>query len=295
MPSDTLSHENQSDNHPVDNRPADNRYVITSAYRTLQVLLSFAVPPHRFSLADVVAHMGLEKNQAYRSLKTLEAAGFVHVLDDERFALTSLLHKLGSAGAVSEQPALAALAGSYLDTLVQKSRESVNLFVRAGDVAVCIDRRDSPEQVRLASVLGLSVPLHAGAIPKAILAHLPAAEQQAVLGNLATLPRYTAKTVLDAATLQQELERIKQQGYSISDEDYDASARGVGAAIFDASGQAIGGISVGGPSFRVDDATLQHFAQLITQVARDLSAQLGYTATHHASHKQASADRDASG
>lgn len=265
----------------------DNQYVITSAYRTLQVLLSFAVPPHRYSLADIVSRMGLEKNQAYRSLKTLEAAGLVHMLEDERFALTSLLHNLSSAGAVSEQPDLAALARSYLDALVQESRESVNLFVRAGNVAVCIDRRDSPEQVRLASVLGLSVPLHAGAVPKVILAHLPASEQQAVFERLPDLPRYTDKTVLDADALQQELEHIKQQGYSVSDEDYDASARGVGAAIFDASGQVIGGISVGGPSFRVDDATLERFAQLITRVARDLSAQLGYTAIHH-QHKDAS-------
>jgi IclR family acetate operon transcriptional repressor len=258
----------------------DNRYVITSAYRTLQVLLSFAVPPHRFSLADVVAKMGLEKNQAYRSLKTLEAAGFVHMLADERFALTSLLHNLSSAGAVSEQPDLAALARPYMDVLVQESRESVNLFVQAGHLAVCIDRRDSPEQVRLASVLGLSVPLHAGAVPKAILAHLPASQQQAVFDSLPSLPCYTANTVLDVDVLKRELVRIRKQGYSVSDEDYDASARGVGAAIFDASGQVIAGISVGGPSFRVDDATLQQFAQLITRAARDLSLQLGYTASY---------------
>lgn len=262
---------------PLD-KPVNNQYVITSAYRTLQVLLSFAVPPHRYSLADIVERMGLEKNQAYRSLKTLEAAGFVQMLEDERFALTSLLHNLSSAGAVSAQPDLAVLARPYIDALVQESGESVNVFVRMGSVAVCIDRRDSPQQVRLASVLGLSVPLHAGAVPKAMLAHLPAPEQQAVLDSLPNLPRYTDKTVLDADALKHELARIKQQGYSVSDEDYDASARGVGAAIFDASGRVVGGISVGGPSFRVDDATLQCFAQLITRVARDLSGQLGYTA-----------------
>lgn len=259
-------------------KPINNQYVITSAYRTLQVLLSFAVPPHRYSLADIVERMGLEKNQAYRSLKTLEAAGFIQMLEDERFSLTSLLHNLSSAGAVSAQPDLAVLARPYIDALVQESGESVNVFVRMGNVAVCIDRRDSPQQVRLASVLGLSMPLHAGAVPKAMLAHLPASEQQAVLDSLPTLPRYTDKTVLDADALKHELARIKQQGYSVSDEDYDASARGVGAAIFDASGRVVGGISVGGPSFRVDDATLQRFAQLITRVARDLSGQLGYTA-----------------
>ncbi|MEM7736210.1 MAG: IclR family transcriptional regulator [Deinococcota bacterium] len=253
-----------------------NQYVITSAYRTLQVLSSFAAPPHRFSLADVVTRMGLEKNQAYRSLKTLEAAGFIHMVEGERFALTSHLHSLSSAGASAEQPSLVDVARPHMDALVRDTGESVNLCVLAGDHAVCVDRRDSPQQVRLASVLGLSAPLHAGAVPKAVLANLDNARQQAVLDNLATLPQYTNSTVLDAATLQAELETICKRGYAVSDEDYDASARGVGAAIFDSSGQVIGGISVGGPSFRVSDAALDTFAQHITQAAQQISRQLGY-------------------
>ena len=62
-------------------------YVIASALRTLQVLRSFAEPPYRFGLADVMAKLGLEKNQAYRSLKTLEAAGFLTATADARFTL----------------------------------------------------------------------------------------------------------------------------------------------------------------------------------------------------------------
>ena len=70
------------------------QYVISSALRTLQVLRAFAEPPHRLGLADVTSRLGLEKNQAYRSLKTLEAAGFLTPDGEGRYQVTELARSL---------------------------------------------------------------------------------------------------------------------------------------------------------------------------------------------------------
>lgn len=266
----------RNDNEAVSRPARPNPYLIASAYRTLQVLQAFAGPPHRFGLSELVERLGLEKNQLYRSLKTLEAAGYLRVADDGRYELTPLLNHLSTAAAASRQANLADLAAPLLDELAETTGETVNLFVRAGDLAVCIDRRDSRHQVKLSSVLGRAVPLHAGAVPKAILAFLPEEERADVLANASALPRYTDKTLTDPDRLEAELGRIRAQGYSVSDEDYDAAARGVGAPIFDAQGAVVAGVSVGGPSFRVDDAALARFSQLITQVARAVSQRLGH-------------------
>jgi DNA-binding IclR family transcriptional regulator len=255
--------------------PAANPYIIASAYRTLQVLQAFAAAPHRFSLAELGRRTGLEKNQLYRSLKTLEHAGFLATDQEGRFALTPLLHVLSSASAHMQKPSLVEVAKPFMDELVAETCESVNLFIRASDYAVCIDRRDSPQLVRLASVLGRAVPLHAGAVPKAMLAFLPKEQQERTLARLHELPAYTSKTVLDPDRLRRELEVIRERGYSVSDEDYDDSARGVGAPIFDDRGDVFAGISVGGPSFRVDDDALERFAQLITCKAAAISQRLG--------------------
>lgn len=255
--------------------PAMSPYVITSAYRTLQVLQAFAVAPHRFGLTELVRRMGLEKNQLYRSLKTLEQAGFVAVDNEGRFALTPLLHVLSSASVHTQRQSIVDVARPYMDELVAETGESVNLFVRAGDFAVCVDRRDSPQLVRLASVLGRAVPLHAGAVPKAMLAFLPDEHRERILTQLDELPAYTDKTVLDPEVLRCELDAIRVQGFSISDEDYDASARGVGVPIFDDRDDVVAGISVGGPSFRVSDASLDVFAQLITRMSVAISQRLG--------------------
>ena len=249
-------------------------YVIASALRTLQVLHAFAVPPHLLGLADVVETLGLERNQAYRSLKTLEAAGFLVQRSDARFEPGPAASSLATASTRFHSASVIDVATPFLDRLAGETRETVHLFVRTGDRAVCVDRRESPQSVRLVSVLGRSLPLHAGAVPKAILAWLPARERAAVIERLAEFPAYTARTVRDPEVLEAELAAIRERGSSLSDEDFDASARGAGAPIFAADGVVVGGVSVGGPSFRIDDATLERFTELVTGAATEISRTL---------------------
>jgi DNA-binding IclR family transcriptional regulator len=258
--------------------PADerSRYVIASALRTLEVLRAFTRRPHRLGLAEVTALLGLERNQAYRSLKTLEAAGFLTATDDARFELGPAAAGLGTAAMRFHAASVIDVAGPVLDRLSAETRETVHLFVRRGDRAVCVDRRESPQSVRLVSILGRSLPLHAGAVPKAMLAWLPEAERADVIAGLDALPAFTERTFRDPEALLAELEAIRERGHATSDEDFDASARGVGAPIFGADGEVVGGVSVGGPSYRIDDATLERFADLIRTAAHDISRRLAH-------------------
>lgn len=251
-----------------------NAYVISSALRTLEVLDAFSRPPYRMGLADVVERLGLERNQAYRSLKTLEASGYLVQNHDARFELGPHAAQLAAAGMRHQSANLMDVATPQLDWLSAESRETVHLFVREGDRVVCVDRRESTQSVRLVSVLGRSFPLHAGASPKAVLAFLPEEEREGILDRLASLPAYTDRTLLDREKLDATLAAIRERGYAFSDEDFDASAKGVGAPIFGADRDVVGGISIGGPSFRVDDATLDRFAQLVSAAAEEISRRL---------------------
>ena len=68
-----------------------NQYVIKSAQRTLEVLMAFGSAPHKFGLADLQQVTGIEKNQLYRSLKTLEAAGFLVATTGGRYSVTDMV------------------------------------------------------------------------------------------------------------------------------------------------------------------------------------------------------------
>lgn len=254
--------------------PQHGTYVIASALRTLRVLRAFSAPPHRLGLAEVVEKLGIERNQAYRSLKTLEAGGFLSPTVDARFELGPAASELATGATLFASGSLVEVAAPLLDRLSEQTGETVHLFMRVGDRAVCVDKRESRQSVRLVSVLGRSLPLHAGAVPKAILAALPAEERADVLDRLDQLPLYTERTVLDRALLELELDEIASRGYSVSNEDFDASARGAGAAIVTADGTVFGGLSVGGPSFRVTDELIARFAELVRVAAQEVSRRL---------------------
>lgn len=250
------------------------RYLIQSAATTLEVLLAFGHPPHRFMPSEIAQLLQIERNQAFRCLRTLQHVGFVRQDEDERFVLSSLVEQL--AGASQGQPPLSRAAKQVMDELSQSTGETVNLFALEGLEALCVDHREGLRQVRLVTSVAERRPLHAGACPKAMLAHLAPARQDEVLAALAQLPAYTSETLRDPAALRAELDTIRSRGYAISDMDVDEEARGVGAAIFGPTGEVVGAVSVGGPASRMTPVRTQALGEQIVGAARLISRQLGF-------------------
>ena len=255
------------------------RYLIQSAATTLEVLLAFGRPPYRFSPAEIALAVDIDRNQAFRCLRTLQHVGFIRQDEGERFVLTSLVEQL--AGASQGQPTLARAAKTVMDELSQSTGETVNLFALDGLEALCVDHREGLRQVRLITIVAERRPLHAGACPKAMLAALPQAQQDEVLNDLASLPAYTAATLTSPGELAQDLQATRDRGYAISDLDVDEEARGVGAAVFNAKGEVIGAVSVGGPASRMTPERTAALGQQIVEAARLISRQLGFNAQPH--------------
>jgi DNA-binding IclR family transcriptional regulator len=256
-------------------RSMGNTYVIRSASRTLQVLLSFGKPPHRYSLADLQREARFEKNQLYRSLKTLEAAGYLGMDEDGRFYLTGVVNGLVAAASDTRTRSLVGVAAAHLDALAQASGEHVNLFVLAGDHAVCVDQRESAHLVRIGSMVGRSIALFEGAAPKAMLAFLDPGRCEEALTDLGGASAPPRPTTLDPDGLRAELAAARERGYTVDDGYYDVSARGVGAPIFDVMGNVVAGVSTGGPSFRVARDDLPRLGALVVEAARAISLGLG--------------------
>lgn len=248
------------------------RYLIQSAASTLEVLLTFGHPPHRFTPSEIAQRLEIDRNQAFRCLRTLQHVGFVRQDDDERFVLTGLVEQL--AHAAQGEPTLARAAQTVMDDLSQSTGETVNLFALAGLEALCVDSREGLRQVRLVTSVAERRPLHAGACPKAMLAFLPADLQAQVLRG--PLPPYTGTTLTDPPALRAELGAVRQRGYAISDLDVDEEARGVGAPIFNARGDVVGAVSVGGPASRMTVARVAALGQQIVEAAHLISRQLGF-------------------
>lgn len=111
--------------------------------------------------------------------------------------------------------------------------------------------------------------LHHGSLGKSMLAHMSPARVDEIIERDG-LPEQTERTITDRATLLEELEGIRERGYSFNDQEELHGIRAVGAPVLNANGDVLGAFCLAGPRGRVDDERFfERFPELVTE-ARSL-------------------------
>ena len=88
--------------------------------------------------------------------------------------------------------------------------------------------------------------------------------------------RLTPGTVVDPARLTAQLKTVRRQGWAFSKGDRVADAWGVAAPVFGHDGEARAAIGVAGPINRLTRRMRSESLEAVTEVARDLSRDLGW-------------------
>ncbi len=181
----------------------------------LEVLVREGRP---LTLAEAVAASGWPKPTVHRLLGQLEAGELLaREPDGRRYAVAPRLLRLSeSALAGSTQQGV---RHAVLRHLVADVGESCNLTALSGAEVVYLDRIESAFPLQFNLRPGTRVPIHCSASGKLLLAHLPAAQRNALLDGL-PLARYTATTLDNREALEAEFRRIRKDGYSVDAEEF---------------------------------------------------------------------------
>jgi DNA-binding IclR family transcriptional regulator len=116
--------------------------------------------------------------------------------------------------------------------------------------------------------------MHNTAAGKAILAELPRDRVEDILDEWG-LPDETDATVSTRQALYEELEATKERGYGVVDEEFADILVAAGTAVRDVNGEVIGGLSAGGPKYRVESHRLhEELAPQLLSVAEELESEL---------------------
>ncbi|MBV0903035.1 IclR family transcriptional regulator [Haloarcula salina] len=99
--------------------------------------------------------------------------------------------------------------------------------------------------------------LHNTAAGKAILSELDPKRVERIIDKWG-LPRESEATITARERLFDELAETADRGYGVVDEEFAPGLVAVGAAIHSADGTVLGGLSVGGPKYRVDRTRIDH-------------------------------------
>lgn len=258
------------------------KYTVDAVARAVDLLRAFAREPNEFGVTELARDLGLTKNLAFRLLKTLEERGFVH-RRGKRYVLGAAVAELGHF-ALHRFDAVRIAAKPVLADLRDRSGETAYVACREGSRAICIAVAESEEQVQVVMHVGATYPLHIGGATKALLAHMPPDEIEAVIAR--GLAAHTRRTITDPAALRRRLARIRANGYEVADEDATTWAAAIGAPVFDSSGTVCAALGIFGLAPRIRSRR----AELVTIVVR-AAAQVSAAVAHapNASHTPKSA------
>ena len=255
-----------------------DRYTIEILDVTLDViecLLTAGEEPQRPS--ELARQLGINRSRAFRILKNLERRGYVDV-DSQTQGYWLGLKFLEIGTRVRQRLEVRRVAEPILIELAQNTGDVAHLLVLYGHSAVCIDRYQGDHMLQVAAPIGQPLPLHIGASPKILLAHLPDQKRELILQKIELTP-FTPNTITDRDKLRRRLDKIRTQGYEVDEEDFEIGVYATGAPVRDHSGRLVAGITVTTPGVRYSPERREQLIELVVDAAQQISAGLGYLPT----------------
>ena len=242
-----------------------------SAARVADVLLRIGSAPSPVGVTEVSRDLDLSKAVVYRILQSLESRSLVRFDPSQRaYALGPAALLLGARALRAQDLRAAALP--VLRRLQHTTGETTTVSSLTGTSRVYLDQVVSQRELKMMVETGRPFPLHAGSSSKAILAFAPEDLRAQVLGG--TLPALTSRTIIDATSLEEELDRIASSGIAVSRGERQHGAGSVAAPVFGPDGEVTGSISICGPIQRFDSKTLRRYGPLVRRAAEDITAAL---------------------
>lgn len=137
---------------------------------------------------------------------------------------------------------------------------------------VVVDRVDCDHAVRTFHAVGDASPMHATAVGRSILAHLPKQDVDEVIAH--GLTRYTDATPADPAQLHAELDRIRAEGYAANRSQYRVGVCAFAAPVLDAAGTPVASVGISMPESRYDDDRVPEWGGLVVSTATEITTNL---------------------
>ncbi|MQA08374.1 MAG: helix-turn-helix domain-containing protein [Pseudonocardiaceae bacterium] len=246
---------------------------VQSIDRAVLILRCFSARSPALGITEIARSTGLSPSTVHRLIASMQRNRLIRQTADRRYALGPLLVQVARSGALPTTLRDAALPA--MRELRDATDETVGLheLLPSHERAV-IEQVESHQTLRRTyTEIGVPIPLPYGAPGKVLVAHLPAAEREAILAKPIEL--ITPTTITDPDELREQLTEIAEQGWAISLSERTPGIRTVAAPIFDHSQRVIACLSMSGPEMRLPKEKLVELGPLVRDAAWSISETLG--------------------
>jgi IclR family pca regulon transcriptional regulator len=209
---------------------------------------------------------------------TLVALGYLEQGASRKYRLGLRVTDLGMSALNST--GLREHARPHLEELRQRTSYTASLGVLDGIEVLYVDRarsfRRGQNEVDLGLQAGSRVPAYCTAMGKMLLAHLPEPQLRDTLAEM-KLTKQGPKTITSKKKLKDELEKVREAGFAVDDEELAAGLYAIAAPVRNEARDVVAAVNLSAPSSMIAleelvDALGPH---LVTTADR-ISARLGY-------------------
>lgn len=247
---------------------------LSSVRNAARLLKEFGRGDREIGVTELSRRLGIGKSTAHRLLSTLADEKLLEQ-DPQTgaYRLGLAMYELGAS--VTSHMDLHEACSPVIDQLRNATRETVQVAVLDGREVVYVERRESPQTLRLFGRVGHRNEAHCTSTGKLLLAFLPEPELDATLRGW-KLTRRTPYTVTDPRALRTNLEAIRRQGWAENVSESELGVASISAPIRNALGEVVAAVSVAGPVQRLGNDSLRRFARPVVDAGMAISRRLGY-------------------
>lgn len=237
--------------------------------RTVAVFDCFTPQRLSLTLQDIADHISLAKSTTFRVVQSLEEAGFLIRLEDQKYCLSLRFTRL--AGMVMSTLSIRQVARPIMAELARRTNETVALNMASGRDRICIESLDTPAPLMSVVRPGQSLPLdHKGGTDKVLMAYLPQNELDKVVARVAKATRRSRAEIMG------DLARVRRDGYCVSHGERYLGLTAIAAPLWDSNDTASYCITILGPTVRLKPQS-DEFVKLLLRATSDISRRMGAT------------------
>lgn len=246
---------------------------VQSLVRAFGILDTIGKHPAGLTLTRVARIVGLPRSTAHRLLVTMGSMGYVEFDSVTNHWLVGL-QAFATGNACHRTLYLTRASRPIMRALMSDLMNTVNLSVPRPE-GVCFVAQVEPIGVeRTAARIGAHLPLHTTASGKLFLSHRSPNEIDSFLeGEM--LPAKTGHSIVDRNALFEQLNKTRQCGYAIDDQENAYGVRCIAAPIIDRQGELRASLSISAPIKRLPEYNIQRVAATLMAAAIKVSVGLG--------------------
>lgn len=259
-------------NSKLNTQENSGKYLVASVDRAIELLFMLESGPLEMGVTEISKALGVQKSTVHNLLQTLLARDFVRKTDTGRYTLGFRLMPLGLA--CTERLDIRRIASPILNELVNQAKEVVLLAVLSAGQITIIEKIEPPRQVFMVPRFDYCNTFHSSGLGKIFLAFGPDDLVKKVMSL--KLQQYTQSTITDKNVLAKEIDKIREQGYSVACNETIEGVTCIGAPILNANGKIEAAIAVSSATSWLGKEEYEPMVRILKRKASMVSQQLGY-------------------